>query len=136
MIKGGVCKFDCWKGLVEGARSRTDSDCDHFYYDLEQSKSGGKNGKGGKKAANTDKIVKRKEYPSFCPACEAEAFPRSPLAPFYKHGSGVQKVNQLMADTLHYSLATRDKQENLILFSDSRQGAAKLSAGIEWKGSL
>ena len=40
---------------------------------------------------------------------------------------GFQKINQILADTL---LQTQDKK-NLILFTDSRQDAAKLSAGIE-----
>lgn len=40
---------------------------------------------------------------------------------------GFQKINQILADTL---LKTQDKK-NLILFTDSRQDAAKLSAGVE-----
>lgn len=40
---------------------------------------------------------------------------------------GFQKINQVLADTL---LRTQ-KKKNLILFTDSRQDAAKLSAGVE-----
>ncbi len=40
---------------------------------------------------------------------------------------GFQKINQILADAL---LKTQDKK-NLILFTDSRQDAAKLSAGVE-----
>ena len=68
------------------------------------------------------------KYPSYCPACETEKKSSNSMAPFYKHGTGVQKINQLMADSLFATLPEDDK---LILFSDSRQGAAKLSAGIE-----
>jgi Lhr-like helicase len=76
--------------------------------------------------------TKDDEYPSYCPSCEAESKKDSLYAPFYKHGTGVQKVNQLMADSLHFSLQlNNNKSEKLILFSDSRQAAAKLSAGIE-----
>ena len=76
--------------------------------------------------------MRNDEYPSFCPSCEAESKKDSLYAPFYKHGTGVQKVNQLMADSLHFSLqSNNNKSEKLILFTDSRQSAAKLSAGIE-----
>ena len=73
------------------------------------------------------------EYPKLCPTCEAEVKEDSLFAPFFKHGTGVQKVNQLMADALFYNLQSdKSKTEKLIMFSDSRQGAAKLSAGIEY----
>ncbi|MFA7229641.1 MAG: DEAD/DEAH box helicase [Victivallaceae bacterium] len=72
------------------------------------------------------------KYPAYCPSCEAEKVSVKQMAPFYKHGTGVQKVNQLMADSLYSALQkSSENHEKLILFSDSRQGAAKLSAGIE-----
>ena len=49
----------------------------------------------------------------------------------YRHGTGVQKVNQLFADELMMVLRYDSKSPKLVLFSDSRQAAAKLSAGIE-----
>ena len=71
-------------------------------------------------------------YPDNCPACEAKTPTGSSFSPFFKHGTGVQKVNQLMADTLHSMLQIPGgTPEKLVLFSDSRQGAARLSAGIE-----
>lgn len=72
------------------------------------------------------------EYPSYCPSCESKKKSPRRLTPYYKHGTGVQKINQLMADTLYSALQKNSSiQAKLILFSDSRQGAAKLSAGIE-----
>lgn len=72
------------------------------------------------------------KYPSYCPSCEAEKKSAKQMAPYYKHGTGVQKINQLMADSLYSTLQkSSEHHEKLILFSDSRQGAAKLSAGIE-----
>ena len=71
-------------------------------------------------------------YPENCPACESKTRKDSSFSPFFKHGTGIQKVNQLMADTLHAMLQAPDTpSEKLVLFSDSRQGAARLSAGIE-----
>lgn len=72
-------------------------------------------------------------FPIKCPQCEVaynnvENF-QSPLK---KHVTGLQKVNQILADAL---IRTMKKENNtnskLVLFSDSRQTAAKLSAGIE-----
>jgi len=72
--------------------------------------------------------------PDQCPQCGAE--PRrsasDSLLPISRHSTGVQKVNQVMADALMRSLRTDDPASaKLVLFSDSRQAAAKLSAGIE-----
>lgn len=49
--------------------------------------------------------------------------------PMYSHGTGVAKVDQVFADTLMRFLDTNNRK--LVLFSDSRQQAAKLSAEIE-----
>lgn len=76
------------------------------------------------------------QYPEHCYNCDyAERIRNSgTLTPIYKHYTGVQKVNQLMADSL---MLTLDKfssyagRPKLVLFSDSRQAAAKLAAGIE-----
>lgn len=69
------------------------------------------------------------EFPQQCPICEVKYRNLSPLR---HHRTGLQKVNQVLADALMRTL----KKENisnpkLVLFSDSRQSAAKLSAGIE-----
>lgn len=47
------------------------------------------------------------------------------------HATGVQKVNQVMADALMHIMNKEGSEPKLVLFSDSRQAAAKLSAGIE-----
>ena len=73
-------------------------------------------------------------FPEQCPACgwsvayDAE---KKNLLPLYHHGTGVQKINQLFADSILQILDDEHEKRKLILFSDSRQGAAKLSAGIE-----
>lgn len=104
------CSFDPFSGEVKPAESRREGDY------LAISCSGDSND----------------HFPEYCPSCEAEKRSPKQMAPFYKHGTGVQKVNQLMADSLYSVLQnSTNRNEKLILFSDSRQGAAKLAAGIE-----
>ncbi len=55
------------------------------------------------------------------------ALSASPLGP---HRSGFQKVNQVLADGMMRSLPEGPGRK-LVVFTDSRQDAAKLSAGIE-----
>ncbi len=72
--------------------------------------------------------------PSQCPRCEVKykASDKNSITPLKKHATGVQKVNQLMADALVRALKKEGEDSaKIVLFSDSRQSAAKLSAGIE-----
>ncbi len=55
---------------------------------------------------------------------------KNTYTPIYHNGTGVQKVNQLFADSL-MSILKKNNSHKLVVFSDSRQAAAKLSAGIE-----
>ncbi|OYU56917.1 MAG: hypothetical protein CFE25_06745 [Chitinophagaceae bacterium BSSC1] len=76
------------------------------------------------------------QYPNHCYNCDySEKIKNaSTLTPIFKHYTGVQKVNQLMADSLMLALNKYSNSKNpakLVLFSDSRQAAAKLAAGIE-----
>nr|WP_315240192.1 DEAD/DEAH box helicase [uncultured Flavobacterium sp.] len=75
-------------------------------------------------------------YPHECISCGASVnknlIDENTLTPIHRHYTGVQKVNQLMADSLMRILSKSNKENSkLVLFSDSRQAAAKLSAGIE-----
>ncbi len=75
-------------------------------------------------------------YPDNCCNCEYSEKIRSTntLTPVFKHYTGVQKLNQVMADSLMLTLKKYSNDElgsKLVLFSDSRQSAAKLAAGIE-----
>lgn len=74
-------------------------------------------------------------YPDNCPSCENSSKVKKgkTYTPISRHSTGVQKVNQVMADGLLRAIRQYAGEEaaKLVLFSDSRQSAAKLSAGIE-----
>jgi hypothetical protein len=81
-----------------------------------------------------DKKKSAAPFPERCPACDWQIKyneEEQTLTPLFHHGTGVQKVDQVFADSLIRILKNRKEKSKLILFSDSRQGAAKLSAGIE-----
>jgi DEAD/DEAH box helicase domain-containing protein len=92
-------------------------------------------------------LTYKKEYfsalPSKCCRCDADwsrvgDSSRSPddkplqepvKTPLRSHRTGFQKINQLLADGLLRNLDPKSRK--LVVFTDSRQDAAKLSAGIE-----
>ena len=81
-----------------------------------------------------DKKDSKAPFPERCPACAWKISyqeEQQTLTPLYHHGTGVQKLDQVFADSLIRILKDKKEKSKLILFSDSRQGAAKLSAGIE-----
>lgn len=76
------------------------------------------------------------KFPDLCIRCESKVKveDKHTFTPLRNHGTGVQKVNQVMADALIRKIRENteiEKFAKLVLFSDSRQSAAKLSAGIE-----
>lgn len=74
------------------------------------------------------------KLPLQCPCCEvmSKGKGKDQIPPLKRHSTGVQKVNQVMADALIKTMkADGEKNSKIVLFSDSRQSAAKLSAGIE-----
>lgn len=73
------------------------------------------------------------KFPAVCPhcGCSIKQNKKNAFTALFRHGTGVQKVNQLFADELMRILRNDTKSPKLVLFSDSRQAAAKLSAGIE-----
>lgn len=74
------------------------------------------------------------EFPSKCPKCEV-SYPekdKNSVTPIRRHSTGLQKVNQILADSLIRTMKNENESNTkVVLFSDSRQSAAKLSAGIE-----
>ncbi|MBO9204853.1 MULTISPECIES: DEAD/DEAH box helicase [Niastella] len=74
-------------------------------------------------------------YPNCCPKCDVKVNiddNETYRLPLTKHSTGVQKVNQVLADALMRIMRENGiNKPKLVLFSDSRQAAAKLAAGIE-----
>ena len=73
-------------------------------------------------------------FPHKCPQCEIKykVDDKDSFTPIRWHGTGLQKVNQILADALIRSMKNENEDNTkVVLFSDSRQSAAKLSAGIE-----
>jgi ATP-dependent helicase YprA (DUF1998 family) len=81
----------------------------------------------------------RNERPSVCPHCEADWSRLTSSAPIRTQRTGFQKTAQVLSDSLLREIAppeiqagrpAEDPRRKLVLFSDSRQDAAKLSVGV------
>ncbi|HVC13145.1 MAG TPA: DEAD/DEAH box helicase [Burkholderiales bacterium] len=81
----------------------------------------------------------RNERPSVCPHCEADWSRMTSSAPIRTQRTGFQKVAQVLSDSLLREIAppevelgrpVEDPRRKLVLFSDSRQDAAKLAVGV------
>ncbi len=73
--------------------------------------------------------------PLKCPRCDADWRRKgadkdnAPPPPINHHRTGFQKVNQVLSDGLMRALP--ESARKLVVFTDSRQDAAKLAAGVE-----
>lgn len=69
-------------------------------------------------------------FPSKCPHCGADWARRRINSPIRDLGSGFQRIVQLLCDAMMREMPAGAGRK-LVLFSDSRQDAAKLSTGIK-----
>ena len=74
----------------------------------------------------------RSAFSPVCPRCgvdqrRANSFP----TPIRHQRTGFQRASQVLASTLVREIPDSSSQRKIVLFSDSRQDAAKLSAGME-----
>ena len=71
-------------------------------------------------------------FQSRCPRCDANWSGRTVGSPIRGQRTGFQRVAQVLADALLRIIAPAENDTNrkLVVFSDSRQDAAKLSAGM------
>ncbi len=71
-------------------------------------------------------------YPAYCPRCDEDRRRRRLDTPIRPMRTGFQRVAQVLSDTLLREMPRAGGRSNrkLVVFSDSRQDAAKLSAGM------
>jgi len=78
----------------------------------------------------------RKAYPSKCPRCDADYTGSSRIiaSPIRTLRTGFQKISQVLSDALLRQIVTQNEsgKRKLVVFSDSRSDAAKLSAGMRF----
>ena len=96
-------------------------------------------GSGGQDVAEQNLATEYMAMPHTCPACGTNLQPyfnnnignrrRSPLRGFH---AGLSKSAQLLADEMMKQLPKEPSKHKLVAFSDSREGAASLSSGIEY----
>jgi DEAD/DEAH box helicase domain-containing protein len=68
-------------------------------------------------------------FPSRCPHCEANYAGKKLSSPIRDLGSGFQRIVQVLCDAMMRQMP--EDSRKLVLFSDSRSDAAKLSTGIK-----
>ena len=82
-----------------------------------------------------DAGVGREAFPARCPRCDADWSRRRMVrSPIRSQRTGFQKLAQVLSDGLLRDLAEPplSTERKLVVFSDSRQDAAKLSAGMRF----
>ncbi len=79
--------------------------------------------------------IGREAYPARCPRCDADWARRTVIrSPVRTQRTGFQKIAQVLSDGLLRDLSQPpfSTERKLVVFSDSRQDAAKLSAGMRF----
>ena len=76
----------------------------------------------------------KQAYPARCPRCDADWSRRQIGSPVRTLRTGFQKIAQILSDALLRNIAPvgESQSRKLVVFSDSRQDAAKLSAGMRF----
>ena len=76
----------------------------------------------------------RQAYPAICPRCDEDRRGRRLDTPIRVMRTGFQKIAQVLSDALLRQMPQTAQHSNrkLVVFSDSRQDAAKLSAGMRF----
>ncbi len=121
-------QFDSFRGVLKPKPS--ENNC-YFYKIFENE-------------LNKNDTDKCSEVPKYCPKCGdfwdflSERFiggKEEAVSPIRKMGTGLQRVLQVLVQTLQNSIDDENKRKTIV-FSDSRGDAAKLSVGIEYSHYL
>jgi Lhr-like helicase len=125
--RSGINSADVWDHTNNWKSSRIDLDISSGSYSTNPS--------GSMYVFYKNNTNRYPEFPEKCPNCQKETKIKEgdarKMMPLFRHGTGVAKVNQVFADAVSEVLTEQHEKNKLILFTDSRQDAAKLSAGIE-----
>lgn len=118
-----------WKG-----KEKPDDEWIHVSYDAATGEC--VNNMDGQYWLHLQKSDDETKFPHKCPKCEVSYKVKvgnaNSLTPVRRHSTGLQKITQVLADSLIRSMRNaKETNTKVVLFSDSRQSAAKLSAGIE-----
>lgn len=86
--------------------------------------------------SKSKKIERLSAYPTRCPRCDADySYRENNPSPLRNHRTGFAKACQVIASGLAREMPVTGQSEKssrkLVVFSDSRQDAAKLAAGME-----
>ena len=91
---------------------------------------GGNGGRGFLYHVQNPAPIADQAYPAICPRCEEDRRRRRLDTPIRPMRTGFQRVAQVLSDTLLREMQQASRK--LVVFSDSRQDAAKLSAGMRF----
>ncbi|MBL8049624.1 MAG: DEAD/DEAH box helicase [Anaerolineales bacterium] len=86
---------------------------------------------------NTEKVKEESAFPTRCPRCETDfSKHENNPTPLRNHRTGFQKAAQVLAGGLMREMPEANQtgarsNRKLVIFSDSRQDAAKLAAGMQ-----
>jgi DEAD/DEAH box helicase domain-containing protein len=84
------------------------------------------------KKTSQAKVEREPSMPTKCPRCDADYRLRKTFkSPLRNHRTGFQKACQVIGSALLREMEPQPNDGKLVIFSDSRQDAAKLSAGME-----
>ncbi len=118
-------KYDPFRGVLEPDASSNSSNC--YFHKIDEQE------------LEKDDGDKCSEVPKCCPNCGDiwDYLPKrhiggkeEAISPIRKMGTGLQKVLQVLVQTMQNSIDD-EKKRKTIVFSDSRGDAAKLSVGIQ-----
>ena len=114
-------RLDPRKGLVESGPAQEGTLAGYFYHI-----------QGVDGLANIENRKEHKAFPAVCPCCGEDYTRRRKVSPMRTFRTGFTKVSQTFAKELFYQLpSVKENDRKLVVFSDSREDAARIANDIE-----